>query len=90
MKITCEKMISLNTCQTKEKTQVKYLLEGESIITDDSNTINEKQIINPSSDRIKIKCPIFDRCGGCDFSSYQLSKTTYNERRTRQKPLYKC
>ena len=51
----------------KEKTQVKYLLEGESIITDDSNTINEKQIINPSSDRIKIKCPIFDRCGGCDF-----------------------
>ena len=74
MKITCEKMISLNTCQTKEKTQVKYLLEGESIITDDSNTINEKQIINPSSDRIKIKCPIFDRCGGCDFLHINYQK----------------
>jgi 23S rRNA (uracil1939-C5)-methyltransferase len=74
LKITCEKMVSLDTCQTNLKTNVKYMLEGESIITDDPNIIPEKKIMDPSPDRIKIKCPIFDRCGGCDFLHINYSK----------------
>ncbi|MEF3692722.1 MAG: 23S rRNA (uracil(1939)-C(5))-methyltransferase RlmD [Acholeplasmataceae bacterium] len=75
MKVTCEKMMNLDTCQTNLKTEVKYMLEGESIITTDQNLIiHEKEIINPSPDRIKIKCPIFDRCGGCDFLHINYQK----------------
>mgnify|MGYP001129619465 CR=1 FL=1 len=68
MKITCEKMIGLEGCQTNQKKINKYLLEGESVmVSDHQASFSDKDIMNPSKDRVKVKCPIFDRCGGCDF-----------------------
>lgn len=68
-------MIGLEGCQTNQKKINRFLLEGESvIIKDDQLSFFDKDIINPSIDRIKVKCPIFDKCGGCDFLHIKYEK----------------
>ena len=43
-----------------------------------------EEIVSPSADRIKIQCPNFSKCGGCDFLhiSYEAEK--------RAKTNFKC
>ncbi len=68
MKITCTKLVDLVTPITEPKSYLKYLLPGEIVdVQDIKSAVTEQNLIEKSPHRIRVKCPIFDACGGCDF-----------------------
>lgn len=69
MEITCKYINDQNESIIENQKKVKYLLPNEKAIINDTNTfiIHEKDVTLKSSDRVKIKCPIFYECGGCDY-----------------------
>ncbi|PKK93602.1 MAG: 23S rRNA (uracil(1939)-C(5))-methyltransferase RlmD, partial [Tenericutes bacterium HGW-Tenericutes-6] len=69
MEITCISINEHNESLTDKKINVKYLLPKEKANISDLKQfiIHEKDVVLKSSDRIKVKCPIFYECGGCDY-----------------------
>lgn len=68
MKITCTKLVDLVTPITEPKSYLKYLLPGEVVeVSDLKSPLIDQNFIVKSSSRVRVKCPIFDACGGCDF-----------------------
>jgi 23S rRNA (uracil1939-C5)-methyltransferase len=68
MKITCTKLVDLVSPITEPKSYLKYLLPGEVVeVADIKSPLVDHNFIVKSPHRIRVKCPIFDACGGCDF-----------------------
>jgi 23S rRNA (uracil1939-C5)-methyltransferase len=67
-RVTCIRRIDFSTCLLDNGKKVRYVLPKESFDEADINQgcVHEKKILNPSVDRVKIPCPIFYSCGGCD------------------------
>lgn len=68
-RVTCERLTDFSSCLLDNGKKVRYVLPGESFDEADiiEGCVNRKKISNPSVDRVKVPCPIFYSCGGCDY-----------------------
>jgi 23S rRNA (uracil1939-C5)-methyltransferase len=69
MEITCLKMKDLTLATANNNQEYRYVLPGETFKIKDAshNKIEASDIIKASPDRVKVICPIFYACGGCDY-----------------------
>ena len=76
MDIKCVKQLNLTEYLSDQKTIHRYILMNETayISTLKQKIIKEDDITSRSTDRIKVICPIFYECGGCDFLHIKYQK----------------
>lgn len=76
MEIKAIKQISLTESISDVGSRHFYFLPGEIAEVEHAKykVVKEKDITTPSPDRIKVICPIFYECGGCDFLHINYQK----------------
>ena len=76
MEIKCIKQVNLIKGLSDKQTIHRYFLEGEiaNISSLKQDVIQETDLTHKSNDRIKVICPIFYACGGCDFLHINYQK----------------
>ena len=74
MQIKCHRLVQMTECYYDKNKKVNYLLPGEVAHLDSPKKewINETDVLDKSPHRIRIKCPKFYQCGGCDFLHVSL------------------
>lgn len=68
MKIICQGLKNISEPITEPKSSIKYMLPGEEAdLVVPKKYVEDKDLTVQSKDRIKVICPIFYECGGCDM-----------------------
>lgn len=67
MQIKCHKMIDQKYIACDQGVSLLYALPGEVISYQKQTKVNVSDVLEKSPHRTRVICPIFERCGGCDY-----------------------